>query len=49
MFKFLAKILAFLVSPKAKRALDTADQVVDVADKLIDKAKDAQRKLPKAK
>ena len=42
MFKFLAKIFAFLTSPKAQKALDLADKAVDLA-------KDAQKKLPKAK
>lgn len=44
MFKFLAKALAFLFSPKARKAVEVAGQVVDVAEQVVDKAKELQKK-----
>lgn len=44
MFKILGKILAFLFSPKAQKAIDTADKVLGQVDKAVDAYKDAARK-----
>ena len=40
MFKFLAKVFAFLTSKRVSQAIDVVDRAVDVA-------RDVQKKLPK--
>ncbi len=44
MFSFLKKIVSFLFSPKAVKAVETADKVLGQVDKAVDAVREFQKK-----